>query len=197
MRNNYQPRHLDVNVLAEQAAELSGSAAGADVFQQYPRVAQDAPQSGADVWAEAAVRWRVRGESRTLQGGQAQHWMHLEIDSHLPRTCQRCLLPVSVPLLFGRSYRFVADEAEAAREDLDAEEEVLVSSRQFDLLELVEDELLMEMPMVAFHAQCPVHVPMSALSPDFVSADGAVDATGDAGKPHPFAALARLKIPPG
>ena len=58
-------------------------------------------------------------------------------------------------------------------------------SRSFDLLELVEDELLMAMPVVPRHDQCPAPVKLAV-------ADDAFDAPA-AGRPNPFAALQGLK----
>jgi uncharacterized protein len=79
----------------------------------------------------------------------------------------------------------VADEATAAAEDDTSEEDLLALSRSFDLLELVEDEMLMEMPVAPRHEVCPEPVKMSAVDADF-------DA-GDAERENPFAVLGRLK----
>jgi uncharacterized protein len=114
-----------------------------------------------------------------------QVWVHLEAQATLPLVCQRCLHPVEVPLLVNRSFRFVADEATAAAEDDTAEEDLLALSRSFDLKELVEDELLMEVPVAPFHEVCPEPVKMSAADPEFEQATER--------REHPFAALSRLK----
>jgi uncharacterized protein len=53
------------------------------------------------------------------------------------------------------------------------------------LLNLVEDELLMDMPTSPKHEICPQPVKMAV-------ADAGFDA-GESEKPHPFAALAKLK----
>jgi len=55
---------------------------------------------------------------------------------------------VLVNLLVDRDFRFVPDEATAMAEDDEAEEDLLVLSGEFDLLALVEDELLMDLPLV-------------------------------------------------
>ena len=76
-------------------------------------------------------------------------------------------------------------EATAAAQDDDAEEEVLALSRDFDLLELVEDELLMDLPVAPMHDVCPEPVKMSAADEDFEAAEAA--------RENPFAVLGRLK----
>jgi uncharacterized protein len=79
----------------------------------------------------------------------------------------------------------VADEATAEIEDEASEEDVLVWQRDFDLQALVEDELLMALPLVPAHETCPQSLPFSAVDADFIQSE--MD------KPHPFAALAQLK----
>jgi uncharacterized protein len=56
---------------------------------------------------------------------------------------------------------------------------------QFDLLGLLEDELLMALPLVPMHDECPV---LPAFSAGMVDAPESVP-----DKPNPFAALAQLK----
>lgn len=59
-------------------------------------------------------------------------------------------------LYVDRSFRFVPDEETAELEDDDSDEDVLALSSEFNLLELIEDELLMEVPVVPRHEVCPV-----------------------------------------
>ena len=100
--------------------------------------------------------------------------------------CQRCLLPVDVPLLVERSFRFVADEATAEALDDEVEEDLLALSRDFDLHALIEDELLMALPVVPRHEECPTPVTLASSDEDFAQAS--------AEKPNPFAALASLRV---
>jgi uncharacterized protein len=87
-----------------------------------------------------------------------------------------------------QDFRFVADEATAAMEDEDSEEDVLVLSSDLDVWELMEDELIMTLPLVPKHSVCPTQVPMSV-------ADEAFEVSQEA-RPNPFAALAKLKQNP-
>jgi len=140
---------------------------------------------GEDGQAERTVHWRARGELLNPRHVDPEVWVHLEADASLPLVCQRCLHPVEVPLRVDRSFRFVADEATAAAQDDESEEDLLAISRAFDLVELVEDELLMALPVAPHHEVCPVPVKMSAVDADF-------EAT-DARKENPFAVLGRFK----
>ena len=62
-------------------------------------------------------------------------------------------------------------------------EELLVLNADFNLHELIEDELVLELPMIARHASCPGATGVA--EPDF--------GVAVAGRPNPFAVLARFK----
>jgi uncharacterized protein len=176
MKRQFSPERLDVQAFAEDGAELSGE-------QRLPSFARLAAEASGPADAHA-VRWSARGELQNPQHVQPQVWVHLRAEATVPMTCQRCLEPVDVPLEVDRAFRFVADEATAAAQDDESEEDLLALSRAFDLLGLVEDELLMEVPVVPRHAECPHALPASAADPGFEAA---------AAPEHPFAALKLLK----
>jgi uncharacterized protein len=180
MKKDVDPGRLDVPAFAQAGATLSA----AEPLAAYRRLL--AESAVADAVAE--VRWTATGEMRTATGGPAVPWIHLDAQLDLPLVCQRCLQPVDTPLQADRWFRFVADEETAALEDEDADEDVLVSSHDFDLRELVEDELLMDIPFAPVHEVCPAPVRMSAADPDF-------EAAGQE-RPNPFAALEALKKKP-
>jgi uncharacterized protein len=166
-----------VRRFAEEQAQVQGT----EELRRFGRLAAET----TDADPALPVHWHARGELRDPQHHAPEIWMHLEADAVLPLVCQRCLQPVDVPVAVDRSFRFVADEATAAAQDDASEEDVLALSRSFDLLELVEDELLMDLPVVPRHEACPEPVKMSAVDPGFEAAD--------AGKENPFAVLGRLK----
>lgn len=176
MTRHFSPERLDVSAFAEDAAELSGTLPVGALH----RLAAEAqgPIDGR------AVAWSARGEVRNPQHVQPEIWLHLQAHASVPMTCQRCLEAVDVALEVDRSFRFVADEATAAAEDDTAEEDLLAMSQAFDLPSLVEDELLMEVPVVPRHDVCPQSVSLSSADPDFDDAAAPV---------HPFAVLKALK----
>ena len=85
-----------------------------------------------------------------------------------------------------RWFRFVHDEKTAAELDADSEDDVLMLTRHLDAQELLEDELLLALPLVPRHDECPhpLALPADELLPDGHDEDAL---------PHPFAALAALK----
>lgn len=142
----------------------------------------DAAHADAKPAATDLATWRAEGESRPVRGGASQTWLHLRASTRLSLVCQRCLGPVDTPLQAERSFLFVEGEDTAAQLDADTEDDVLALTRSLDLRTLVEDELLLAMPLVPRHELCPQPLPMAAGD----------DEAGQE-KPNPFAALAALK----
>ena len=93
--------------------------------------------------------------------------------------------PVPTSVEVNQWYRFVATEDIAMAEDDESEEDLLVMAPQFDLLELVEDELLMGLPLVPMHGECP-----QGAAPE-VATDLVPNELAE--KPNPFAILSELK----
>ncbi len=180
MSLRFQPHRLDLRAFAQAGEPLSGQLPLADL----ERLAAEAVAPGAPVHWSAQAEYRQPGVLTGVARADAPVlWLHLTAQAAVPLTCQRCLGPVDTPLAVDRWFRFVADEATAEAEDEDSEEDVLVLSAAFDLMELVEDELIMALPLVPLHDTCPVAVPTRAGEADVPVAD----------KPNPFAALAQLK----
>lgn len=178
MKKEFTPDRLDVAGFAQAGATL----AGRDPLASFERLAAEAVELPGD----AVVEWQAAGEERSGPGGQAVPWLHLQAHTSLPLVCQRCLGPVSTPLQVDRWFRFAADEATAAAEDeLAEDEDVLALSRDFDLRELLEDELLMEIPVTPRHDNCPQPVQLAAADPDFDAAEEE--------RANPFAALEALR----
>lgn len=175
MTTDWDPRHLDVRAFARAQAALQGAADLAD----WPRLREDAVQTSGE------VRWQLSGASRPMTGGEAQPWLSLQAGVRIALVCQRCLAPVACDIAVERAFRFVADEAQAELQDEQSEEDVLVWSRSFDALALVEDELIMALPMVPVHETCP-SLPATLAGQE---------APASRERPNPFAVLSTLRKP--
>ena len=180
MKKEFDVARLDVKAFAQAGVAL----AEATPLAQWPRLTAEAAQATPEA-PPVEVRWRAHGEMRGNAAGPGVPWLHVEADTELPLVCQRCLGPVPTALSVDRWFRFVADEATAAAEDEEAEEDVLALEADFDLRALVEDELLMDIPVAPRHEVCPQLPRFSAVDSDF-------DAAG-ADKPNPFAVLEGLR----
>jgi uncharacterized protein len=138
--------------------------------------------------ADSTVQWQALGELRPRAGADDEAWLHLRAQATVPLTCQRCMGVVETPVEVDQWYRFVASEEIAMAEDDQSEEDLLVMEPQFNLLAVLEDELLMALPLVPMHEECPVAPKLQA--GDIAEPDDA----GEPGeKPNPFAVLAQLK----
>lgn len=155
--------------------------AGTILLQNMERLAQETHAVEPDL----AVNWQANAELRAGSGAEADIWLHLQATTTLPLTCQRCMGSVDAPVAVDQWYRFVATEEIAMAEDDQSEEDLLVMVPQFDLLAVLEDELLMALPLVPMHDHCPVTPVLSVGSNELGS--GVVE------KPNPFAVLAQLK----
>lgn len=179
MPSPHHARRLNMQAFAAEAEPL----VGCTLLQNMERLAQESTGLQADM----TVNWQARAELRPGAGAEEDIWLHLQATTTLTLTCQRCMGPVESPVAVDQWYRFVATEDIAMAEDDNAEEDLLVMEPQFDLLAVLEDELLMALPVVPMHEQCPVVPQLRA---------GELDATDDAPKkPSPFAVLAQLKKP--
>jgi uncharacterized protein len=179
MSRNLHPRRLNLQAFAQEGVPLVETTP----LQNMERLAQELHGLEPDL----AVSWRATGELRPRAGADDDVWLRLQAKAVLPLTCQRCMGAVATALEVDQWYRFVADEDIALAEDDQSEEDLLVMAPQFDLLAVLEDELLMALPLVPMHETCPV-------SPVFSAGEAELARQEDA-QPHPFAALAQLKKP--
>ncbi len=168
------PRKFDVAAFASEAGQLEGRWPLAD----FARLGAGSPQEGA-------VEWSIRGQQVSVAGGEPEIWLHLTARARILLDCQRCLRPVAWNLDVQRSLRFVSGEDAAAALDAQSEDDVLELQRSVDLRDMIEDELLLELPLVPMHEHCP--------QPLLASASDAEAVPASAQPANPFAVLAKLK----
>jgi uncharacterized protein len=190
----FDPQRLHVANFAADAQEAEGDWAIAEL----PRLADsECPtDAGSPIKARAdatklpprsasdlarRVHWRAIGSHRPV-GGENQIWLHLLADADVILQCQRCLLPLDEAVHVDRHFRFVADEETAAALDDETEDEVLALPKTLNLRDLVEDEMLLALPLVPRHDVCPEAIPMQF---------GDVEEVEE--KANPFASLALLR----
>jgi uncharacterized protein len=104
------------------------------------------------------------------------------ISARVRVACQRCLEPMTLPL---RAEPLLVVVKRGERPDLaNEEDQLLVVDGPMSLSDMVEDELLLAMPMIPKHelGACP--------------ATAALQRPKDGGPPSPFASLQRLKHKP-
>ena len=175
----FDPRRLDVAAFARAAGRLEGHWPSSAM----PRLLQDALAPAAHEPA-ASVSWSARGLARPVAAGQAEIRLQLHARTQLWMCCQRCLQPVVVMLDARHSLRFVRGEQQAEALDEHSEDDVLALTSTLDLQPLIEDELILALPLVPRHERCPQPLPMTAGEDELAASQ----APGKA-----FAALAALR----
>lgn len=172
------PHALDVLALCKATGALQG---------QWPLAAMTRLSDSFCAASDGNATWQARGWLVPALGGEAEIWLELTGDAQVPLECQRCLQPMKEQLRVQRRFRFVRSEDEAARLDEESEDDVLALPARLDLRSLLEDELILALPIVPRHDVCPEPLPLPA--------DEALEEEAPA--PNPFAALAALRRPPG
>jgi uncharacterized protein len=169
---SFDPRALNLSAFCKQGQALQG---------QWPLAGMQRLVAGLAAVPVDEVSWQVQGQLLPVTGGEAQTWLTLEARAQVLLQCQRCLQPLTEALNLERRFRFVRNEDEAARLDEESEDDVLALPARLDLHELLEDELILALPLVPRHETCPQPLPLPE-----TPADAAEPA------PKPFAALAAL-----
>lgn len=159
-------------------ARLGQGHQGEAPLTEFTRLLDGLPQQ-----AERKVSWTLVGETDSLQ----RCFLTLRANAVVTLECQRCLTEFDLPLRVETRLQLVETEAEIEAEDEEIGEEdpdspdQVVGSAYFDVLSLVEDELILALPYVPKHEVCPS-------LPKELDSEG-----GDADRPSPFAVLAKLK----
>jgi len=188
------PQRLDVPKFARAGARLEGQ----EPVDKMRRLSDGAcpPDDAAD----GLVRWSAEGSQRDVPGGAPQWRLRLRAQATVWLHCQRCLQPMAVELVVDRVFRFARSEEEAAElDEVSEDEDVLALGRPLDLPSLVEDELIMALPIVPRHGTCAQ--PLQVLAPAAACAAARKPGPAQAGigeeeagaRPNPFAVLGALK----
>jgi uncharacterized protein len=144
------PRRLDVSAFAASGGELRGEWPAT----QLRRLLSATIETPTDA-ARRDVAWQSHGERLPLVGAGRQPSLLLEADTEVTLECQRCLQPMRWPLQARRRIFFVEGEDAAAALDAENDDDVLALVPALDLQALIEDELLLALPIVPRHDVCP------------------------------------------
>lgn len=173
MLNNTLPKYFDPRKYANQKVALEGRVALALMSE----LSEVLTSNEGD--AVVHLDFRVDEDRRYIATGSVKATVHLE--------CQRCMHPVGIELGVDLSLGFVYDEDHA--KNLPAEyDPVVMTEGEVILADMIEQELLLALPIVAYHEEngCNPMALKYASSTD--------DAPDDEIKPNPFSVLADLKV---
>ena len=154
-----QSAAIDGLAFARNAAVLKGRLG----MESLPRLAQ----SGC---SDSVIDFVLSGEINE----RGKPGLKLAVEGSVRLECQRCLDSLDFPLQLDAQLEFASSEAEitAAEDEIDR----VVAGREMSVAALVEDEVLLALPMVPKHEQC-----------------GAAAGFGGGAKPSAFQALAALR----
>lgn len=112
--------------------------------------------------------------------GNQKPGLKLHIKGKLHLVCQRCLEPMDWDLDTHSSFIVVPDEASVPDAEDEAEEiDCLVAETHMPVIDLIEDEILLSLPLAPKHE---------------LEGCGAVSKLNELKKPSPFAELEKLKL---
>ena len=115
---------------------------------EMPRVAKEV----SAVNPGDGFHWDLETHFEGSPGSEPRQILDLGLKGCLHLLCQRCLQDCAVDLDENRRFLLVATEEEADAYPLeDEEQEPLVVSQHFNLLETIEDEVLLSLPLIPKH----------------------------------------------
>ncbi len=166
------PRFIDPRKFAQQGIRVQGLILASDLerFTEYQVL--EAPD------VKVALHFYVDEQRHKVIGG------HVSCTAQLP--CQRCLEPVSLDLDCSLNLGVVWDEEKAKQLPASLDPLILPEDGSTDIYQVVEEELLLALPMVAYHS--------------YDCIDKALYSCGEPAKPepkeNPFNVLEQLKGSP-
>lgn len=90
-----------------------------------------------------------------FKGDSGEPMLHLTVSGTIPLACQRCLEAVPFDLDVDSRLELVSASAELSQDELeDDTRDFLPVERELDVVELVEDEILLALPVAPRHEKC-------------------------------------------
>jgi uncharacterized protein len=166
-RNSYGLKRInDAFVFARDSRVLEGTLAVAELGRLHDLLTE----------ASGTVAWHLEG----FTGTRGEPLLRLTVGGQLALACQRCLGAVAFDLDIDSLLEIVPAGAELSQDELeDDSRDFLPVERELDVAGLVEDEILLALPVAPRHEKCGL--------------PGVAD-VGE--RVNPFAALASLRGKP-
>lgn len=171
MLNNRLPLYFDPRKYASSQVELEGKMQ----VGQFKALCEVLASDAGDV--SIHLKFKVDEGCYVVTG---------TLKSQVQVICQRCMQPAPYEIDAQISVAFAYDEEHAKSLPVDYDP-VVMKDGEVVLAEMVEEELILALPVVAYHAEndCNPHALKYASSTD--------EAADDGEKPNPFSVLAQLK----
>ncbi|MDR0379742.1 MAG: YceD family protein [Candidatus Accumulibacter sp.] len=98
------------------------------------------------------LAYRVRGQTGSRDN---RPQLTVEVDGVLFVCCQRCLEAVDHPVRIRSLLELVGDEEALTQEEIeDDSRDFLVARKELDVVALIEDEIILDLPLAPRHENC-------------------------------------------
>ena len=99
-----------------------------------------------------SLRYRVEGR---LGGPRNRAQLLLQLDGVMSVCCQRCLEGIDFPVKLRNVLEFVDDEEDLTQEEIeDDAKDFLPAQSELDVVALIEDEIILDLPSAPRHENC-------------------------------------------
>ncbi len=165
-------------------------------LMDLPRIVDELnKRSLGDNFSDQGLVWELHSWIDELPGGGEEYRIQLTLDLLYPLECQRCLKPFLDELHLVSQFIMKDSLEDVENFPLDNDDEdALLASPQFQLLELIEDEILLNLPLIPKH-------PPEVCESKMIYVPGVVDGIeenihneAENLSKNPFASLKKLKF---
>lgn len=119
-------------------------------LEEFSRLTQEV----AVVEVGDGFHWNLVTHFENAPNGEPSQIINLELNGQLHLVCQRCLQNFPFHLVEKRQFVLLPTEEQADAFPMeDDQREPLVASQHFDLLETIEDEILLSLPLIPKHPE--------------------------------------------
>jgi len=146
---------IDNIAFAKRNERLAGTLSLADCPRLLELLRSQAPDAGDAIYfrnsmLNGVINFTLEGETNAV----GQHFLHLSLDSNLTTFCQRCL--EQMPLSLGLNFHYLISEVntnnlDVAEAEGDDDFDLQEASQVMDLIALIEDEIIMAIPIAPTH----------------------------------------------
>jgi uncharacterized protein len=136
-----QPIVINSLVFAREARSLQGELPIASLTRVLDKLTDSVGE----------LRYRIEGQL----GPRNRAQLLLQLDGALSVCCQRCLEGIDYPVRLRSVLEFVDDEEDLTQEEIeDDSKDFLPAQSELDVVALIEDEIILDLPSAPRHENC-------------------------------------------
>lgn len=136
-----QPIVINSLVFAREARSLQGELPIASLTRVLDKLTDSVGE----------LRYRIEGQL----GPRNRAQLLLQLDGVLSVCCQRCLEGIDYPVRLRSVLEFVDDEEDLTQEEIeDDSKDFLPAQSELDVVALIEDEIILDLPSAPRHENC-------------------------------------------